>query len=74
MVEMTEAQQDEVMRVTKDILIFLADRNVDPNIASSALIQATLELHKSINKHTSIEETAQHLLGIFQRSLTRAAN
>ncbi|WLA62363.1 hypothetical protein [Bradyrhizobium diazoefficiens] len=74
MVEMTDDQQDEVMRVTKEILIFLADRRVDPDIASAALIQAMLELHKSIGNYATIDEAAQHLLGIFQRGLKRSAN
>jgi len=71
--ELTDAEAAEVMRVTKNVIGFLADRGVSPDVAKVALIQSLIEIEKRVGNET-VADGRRHLLDLFRRMLMRVAH
>jgi hypothetical protein len=72
--ELTDAEAAEVMRVTKNVIGFLADRGVSPDMAKVALIQSLIEIEKRVGEYETVADARRHLLDLFRRMLVRVAH
>ncbi|MDH2402114.1 hypothetical protein QCM77_19425 [Bradyrhizobium sp. SSUT18] len=71
---MTEAEEAEVMQLTKDLMNYLSVRNVPLGIASAALIQLLLEIQRRRGEHGTLDEAARELIQLFQRAVSKQNN
>ncbi len=70
----TEADDREIIQVTKDLLEWFGKREVRPPIAHAALLQTMLELDKGINGKQTLQEAALDLIEYIRRQVKLSAN
>jgi hypothetical protein len=72
-VQMTDAQQEEAIVLTREILLFLAKKKPLPSVAQSALLQTLLELIKQSDQKDN-REAAADLINTLQYAMKHSAD